>query len=60
MDKKLFEIICAKDETPARNAAEQLINNTEIKEFEQLCDKMDFLFDFVRENVYKRLNFAIN
>ena len=60
MGKENFEIICAKDENAARIAAKNIINNSDLKEFEALCNKMDFLFDFVRENVYKRLTFAIN
>ena len=60
MEKKLFEILCAKDEAMARKAAAEFIKTPDIKEFECLCEKMDFLFDFVRENVYKRLSSVIN
>ena len=60
MDKNIVEILCAKDENAAKNAAAQLIKEGNIETFEALCEKMDYLFDFVRENVYKRLDFAIN
>ena len=55
----IVEILCAKDETAAKKAASAFIDNYDIKDFEKLCNKMDFLFDFVRENVYKRLNSAV-
>lgn len=60
MNKKLFEIICAKEDNKAREAAKMLINNCDLNEFRLLCEKMDYLFDFVRENVYNRLTFAVN
>ena len=60
MSKKLFEIICAKDENKAQEASKELINKADLNEFKSLCEKSDYLFDFVRENVYKRLSSAIN
>ena len=60
MDKKLFEIICAKDEYKAKEASKILINNADLTQFCLLCEKMDYLFDFIRENVYKRLSCAID
>lgn len=60
MDKKLHEIICAKDEKNARIATQKLLADCDLKEFEGLCNKMDFLFDFVRENVYNRFKVSIN
>ena len=44
----------------AIEAAKELVNNLDKKEFQLLCEKMDYLFDFIRENVYKRLSLAVN
>ena len=60
MDKKIIEYLCAKDEQAANAAAKEFIKNCNTEEFKTLCEKMEFLFDFVRENVYKRLKSAIN
>ena len=60
MDKRISEIICSKNDNKAKEAAKVLISSTDFTEFKALCEKMDYLFDFVRENVYKRLSFAIN
>ena len=60
MNNKLFEIVCAKDENAARMAAAKIFNECNIEEFEKLCEKMDFLFDFVKENVLKRFSIAVN
>ena len=60
MDKKIIEYLCAKDEQAANAAAKEFIKNCNTEEFKTLCEKMECLFDFVRENVYKRLKSAIN
>ena len=60
MSNELFEQICAKDEILAKQAAYKIYNECNLKQFEKLCEKMDFLFDFVRENVYKRFLSVIN
>lgn len=60
MNKKLFEIICAKEENNAKEAASILINKGDLSEFKLLCEKMDYLFDFVKNNVYKRISYAVN
>ena len=60
MEKQLFEIICAKDEQSAKTASQKLIQTCDIEEFEKLCEKMNFLFDFVKDNVCRRLSQAVN
>ena len=60
MDKKIVEILCAKDEQAAKMAAIKFIEKCDLSEFKKLCEKMDYLFDFVRENVFRRLSQAIN
>ena len=60
MNKKLYEIICEKDENKAKTAAYELVTTANTKEFELLCEKMDYLFEFVKDNVCKRLSNAVN
>lgn len=60
MTKQIYEILCAKDEVAAKEAAKEFISSSNTEEFEKLSLKMDFLFDFVRTNVYNRLESAIN
>ena len=60
MSKNIVENICAKDEQTAKTAAVEFITKADIQEYKKLCDKMDFLFDFVRENVYRRLSSVIS
>lgn len=57
---ELFEQIYAKDENTARQAVFRVFNECNTVEFNKLCEKMDYLFDFVRENVYKRFSSVIN
>ncbi len=51
--------LIGKDEKKAAEAAEYLVNNSDVKLFGMLVDKSDFLFDFVRNNVYKRIENVI-
>lgn len=60
MDNKTINNLCAKDEHQAEISAHDFIQNCNLKDFKDLCEKMDFLFDFVRKNVYRRLDSAIN
>ena len=52
--------ITGKDESRALNAAQYLIDNADIKLFAKLADKTDYLFDFVRNNVFNRINKSVN
>ena len=52
--------ITAKDETNAQKAAEHMINTADVKLFEELCKKSEFLFDFIKSNVEKRIEKAVN
>lgn len=56
----LLKDITNKDEKKAQEAADYLINSADIELFKMLVAKSDFLFDFVKQNVIKRLNKAIN
>lgn len=52
--------LTGKDENKARPIAEKLINNSDIELFKALIYKTDFLFDFVKNNVAKRIESVVN
>ena len=52
--------LTAKDEQKAQEAANYLVNSADIRFFSELVAKSDFLFDFVRNNVCKRIEKAVN
>lgn len=56
----LLKNLTGKDEEKAQKAACYLVNNTDIELFKMLVVKSDFLFDFVRHNVCKRIEKAIS
>jgi len=58
--EQLVKDLTAKDEQKAFAAAQSIINNANIDAFQLLADKSEFLFDFVKNNVCKRLQRAIN
>ena len=59
-NEQLVKDLTAKDEQKAFCAAQEIINKTNTEAFKLLADKSEFLFDFVKNNVCKRLNKAIN
>ena len=52
--------LTGKDEQKAQESACYLVDNINIDLFKALVDKTDFLFDFVRNNVAKRITKAVN
>lgn len=56
----LLKDLTNKDEKKAQEVADYLINSADIELFKMLVAKSDFLFDFVKKNIIKRLNNAIN
>ena len=56
----LLKDLTNKDEKKAQYAANYLISSADVEMFKMLVAKSDFLFDFVKQNVIKRLNNAIN
>ena len=58
--EQLVKDLTAKDEQKAFHAAQKIINNADIEAFQLLAQKSDFLFDFVKNNVNKRLLKAVN
>jgi hypothetical protein len=52
--------LTGKDEQKADMAACYLVNNSDLELFKMLVQKTDFLFDFVKNNVEKRIDKAVN
>lgn len=52
--------LTGKDEIKAQEAADFLVNSSNLDLFQKLVDKTDYLYDFVRNNVIDRLSKAIN
>lgn len=52
--------LTGKDEQKAQEAACYMVDNVDLDLFKALVDKTDFLFDFVRNNVAKRITKAVN
>ena len=52
--------LIAKDEIKAQEAADYLINTADINLYKALTEKTEFLFDFVRNNISKRIEKAVN
>lgn len=57
MENELVKNLCAKQ--GFEKAAYDLINNSDIEAFKALVDKSEFLFDFVKQNIVKRLQNSI-
>lgn len=57
---KLINDLTQKDENKALKAAQVIVNEKNVNAFKKLCEKSDFLFDFVKNNVRNRLKKAIN
>lgn len=58
MENELVKRLCAKN--GFEDAASSLINNADVEAFSALVDKSEFLFDFIKQNVVKRLQNCIN
>ncbi len=52
--------LTAKDEKKAQEAANYLVNNADVELFKLLVEKSDYLFDFIRNNVSKRIEKAVS
>lgn len=57
--KNYLNDITAKDENKAVIAAKYLIDNSDIELFKLLAAKIDYLFDFVKDNVSRRIESVI-
>lgn len=56
----LIKKLTGKNQADYEQAAAHIINNADNKAFEELVSKEDFLFDFIKQNVSKRLEHACN
>ena len=59
MDKLINELT-QKDENKALSAAQLIVEEKNIQAFQKLCEKTEFLFDFVKDNVCKRFSNVVN
>lgn len=57
---ELVNNLTQKDEAKALQAAKSIIDTRNLAAFEKLCEKSEFLFDFVKNNVRKRFKKAVN
>lgn len=60
MDNEYVKKLTGKNPQDFEFAAAHVINNCDVKTFQALVDKSDFLFDFIKENVKNRLSNAVN
>lgn len=60
INNQLVKDLTAKDEKKALAAAQSIVDNANAEAFQLLADKTEFLFDFVKNNISKRLQKAIN
>ena len=56
----LIKQLTGKNKHEYEQAAAHIINDADVKAFEELISKDDFLFDFIKQNVAKRLQQACN
>lgn len=55
MDNEYVKKLTGKDQKDYEFAAAHIINDCDVEAFKALVEKSDFLFDFIKENVKKRL-----
>lgn len=55
-----LKALTGKNEALAEDAASYMINNADKELYKMLVEKSDFLFDFIRNNVIKRIDKAVN
>jgi len=58
--ESLVKNLTSKDENAALRAASEIINTSDFEAFKKLVEKTDFLFDFVKNNVARRLKNSVN
>ena len=56
----LLKDLTNKDEKKALEAARYMVNNSDIELYKLLVEKSDFLFDFIRNNVCKRIEKVVS
>ena len=56
----ILKNLTGKEEKKALEAARYMIDTSDVGLFQKLVDKSDYLFDFVRDNVIKRIKKSVN
>lgn len=56
----LIKKLTGKNQNDYEQAAAHIVDNADVKSFEELVSKDDFLFNFIKQNVAKRLAHACN
>ena len=56
----LIKKLTGKNPSEYEVVAKSLVNNSDVELYEKLVKQDDFLFDFVKENVAKRIQAACN
>jgi len=52
--------LISKNQETAKAAAHAIIENSDVETFEKLCEKSEFIFDFLKEKIIKNLCCAVN
>ena len=52
--------LISKDNEASKKAAQDIVNNIDIKSFQTLCENSQYMFDFVIDKVVKNLILATN
>lgn len=52
--------LMSKDKNTARSAANLVVNNSDVETFKILCEKSEFIFDFIKEKIIQNLCCAVN
>ena len=61
MEKEEYlKALTGKDEAKAMDAALYLVNTADVELYRMLVDKSDYLFDFIRNNICKRIEKAVS
>ncbi len=56
----LIKKLTGKNPSEYENVAKSLVDNSDVELFAKLVKQDDFLFDFIKENVAKRIQSACN
>lgn len=60
MTNEIVKKLTGKNNKDFEFAAAHIVNNADVEAFKALVDQSDFLFDFIKKNVEKRLSNAVN
>ena len=60
MNNEYVKKLTGKNPTDFEFAAAHIINNSDVEAFSALVEQSDFLFDFIKKNVEKRLSAVVN